>query len=125
MNLNYLIIELLSLDNPPPTTPTPHPPTPRSSSGVCQAKLATFANRSHSQTDGLAKLFRLKKSSRVMLTTNASIDDRLVNGQLGTIFDTKQESSGILSKIYVKFELRAEYSSKLVSTDASISMYNS
>ena len=122
MNLNYPIIELLSLDNPPPPPP-PH--TPRSSSGVCQAKLATVANRSHSQTDGLAKLFRLKKSSRVMLTTNVSIDDRLVNGQLGTIFDTKQESSGILSKIYVKFELRANYSSKLVSSDASISMYSS
>ena len=123
MNLNYPIIELLSLDNPPP--PPTSSPTPRSSSGVCQAKLATVANCSHSQTDGLAKLFRLKKSSRVMLTTNVSIEDRLVNGQLGTIFDTKQESSGILSKIYLKFELRAKYSSKLVSSDASISMYSS
>ena len=39
-----------------------------------------------------------------MFTTNVSIDDRLVNGQLGTIVDTKQDPSGILSKIYVKFE---------------------
>ena len=39
-----------------------------------------------------------------MLTTNVSIDDRLVIGQLGTIVDTKQDSSSILSKIYVKFE---------------------
>ena len=39
-----------------------------------------------------------------MLTTNVSIDDHLVNGQLGTIVDTKQGSSGIFNKIYVKFE---------------------
>ena len=39
-----------------------------------------------------------------MSTTNVSINDRLVNGQLGTTADTKQDSSGILSKIYVKFE---------------------
>ena len=39
-----------------------------------------------------------------MLTTNVSIDDRLVNGYLGTVADTKQDSSGILNKIYVKFE---------------------
>ena len=33
-----------------------------------------------------------------MLTTNVSINDSLVNGQLGTILDIKQDSSGILSK---------------------------
>ena len=49
-------------------------------------------------------MFRFKKSSRVMLTTNISINDRLVNWQLDTIVNTKQDSSGILSRIYVKFE---------------------
>ena len=39
-----------------------------------------------------------------MLTINVSINDRLVNGQLGTIVDTKQDSSGISNEIYVKFE---------------------
>ena len=39
-----------------------------------------------------------------MLTANANIDDRLVNGKLGTIVDTREDSSGILSTIYVKFE---------------------
>ena len=53
---------------------------------------------SQSQAGGLAKLFRFKKSSKVMLTTNVSIDDRLVNGQLGTIVDTKQSSSGIVKQ---------------------------
>ena len=73
--------------------------------GVCHSKLATAANCSEILTDGLAKLFKFKKSSKIILTTNVSIDDRLVNGQLGTIVDTKQDSSGILrSKIYVRFE---------------------
>ena len=39
-----------------------------------------------------------------MLTTNVNIDDRLVNGYLGIIIEIKQDSSGILNKIYIKFE---------------------
>ena len=39
-----------------------------------------------------------------MLTANVNIDYRLVNGQLGTIADTTEDSSGILRTIYVKFE---------------------
>ena len=39
-----------------------------------------------------------------MFTTNLSIDDRLVNRQVGTIVGTKQDPSGILNKMYVKFE---------------------
>ena len=38
-----------------------------------------------------------------MLTANVNIDDHLVNGQLGTIADITEDSSGILSTIYVKF----------------------
>ena len=39
-----------------------------------------------------------------MLRNNVSIDEYLVNGLLSTIFDTKQNSSGILSKKYIKFQ---------------------
>ena len=53
---------------------------------------------------GLARLFRFKKSNRLMLTVNVNIDDRLVNGQLGAIVDVREDSSGVLSTIYVKFE---------------------
>ena len=53
---------------------------------------------------GLARLFRFKKSNRLMLTVNVNIDDRLVNGQLGAIADVREDSSGVLSTIYVKFE---------------------
>ena len=88
--LNYPLTEVPSLDKNP--------------SGVCQSKLATVANRSQSQTGDLAKLFRFKKSSRVMIATNVNIDDHLVNRELGTTVNTKEASSGILNKIYVKFE---------------------
>ena len=74
LRLNYPLIEVPSLDNNPPD--------------VCQSKLATVANRRQSHTGGLEKLFRIKKASRVMLTTNVSIDDRLVNGEPRTIVDT-------------------------------------
>ena len=90
IKLNYPLIEVPSLD--------------RNSPGVCQSKLATVANSSKSQTGSLASLFRFKKSNRLMLTANVHIDDRLVNGQLGTIVDVREDSSGVLSTIYVKFE---------------------
>ena len=89
LKLCYQINEVPSLD--------------KNLSSACQSKLAPVANHIQSQTDGLSKLFRFKKTNRVMLTTNVSIDDRLVNGQLGTTVDTKQDSSVILNKIYVKF----------------------
>ena len=75
MKLNYPLIKVPSSD--------------KNSPNVCQSKLTTVANCSQSRTGGLAKLFSFKKSSRVMLTINVSIDDCLVNGQLGTIVDSK------------------------------------
>ena len=71
MRINYPLIEVPRLD--------------KNSPDVCQSKLATVANHSHNETGGLVKLFISKRSSRVMLTTNVSIDDHLVNGQIGTI----------------------------------------
>ena len=88
LKLNFPLTEVPSLDKNPP--------------GVCQSKLATVANRS--QTGDLAKSVRFKKSSRVMIAANVNIDDHLLNRELGTIVNTKQASSGILNKIYVKFE---------------------
>ena len=85
--LNYPLIEVQSLD--------------KNQTGVCKPKLAIVANHSQSQTGGLTNFFRFEKSGRIMLTTS---HDRLVNGQVGTIVDTKQSSSGILNKIYIRFE---------------------
>lgn len=60
--LNYPLIEVPSLD--------------KSLLGALQSKLVIVANRSQSQTGCLPKFFKFKNSSMVMLTTNASIDDR-------------------------------------------------
>ena len=38
-----------------------------------------------------------------MLTSNLDIADRLINGQLGTVFDF-QYSEGTITKMYVKFD---------------------
>ena len=42
-------------------------------------------NRKQSDTGSLASLLELKANVRVMLTTNINIEDRLINGQMGTV----------------------------------------
>ena len=38
-----------------------------------------------SETGGLDYKIKLKQGARVMLTTNLNIEDRLLNGQMGTV----------------------------------------
>ena len=42
-------------------------------------------NREQPETGGLASLLELKVNARVMLTANINVEDRLVNGQMGTV----------------------------------------
>ena len=42
--------------------------------------------KTRSETGGLDFEILIKEGARVMLTTNISISDRLINGQMGTIF---------------------------------------
>ena len=42
--------------------------------------------RGRSETGGLDYQIMLKERVRVMLTTNICISDRLINGQIGTVF---------------------------------------
>ena len=44
----------------------------------------TTLSQSHCQTGGLHKELTVKEGARVMLTTNLSIMDRLISGQIGT-----------------------------------------
>ena len=87
MKLNYPLIKVPSLDKKIPQM--------FASRSLLQLRIIVKVKQ-------LAKFFKFKKNSMVMLTTNISIHDRLVHGQLGTIVDTKQDSSGILNKIHVK-----------------------
>ena len=52
---------------------------------ICSMKDALEAqNRKQSNTDGLAVLLKVTVNARVMVTTNADLSDRLINGQIGT-----------------------------------------
>ena len=54
---------------------------------------------------GLDYKINLKKGARVMLTTNLDVEDRLINGQIGTIVTIKMNAvSGKPNAIYVQFD---------------------
>ena len=59
-------------------------------------------DRSQMQTGGLARTLLLKVNSRVMLTCNIDIPEKLTNGQIGTVFDIKGEQT--VSIVYIKFD---------------------
>ena len=42
-------------------------------------------NKNQSETGGLAGKLELKINARVMLTVNVDVNDRLINGQIGTV----------------------------------------
>ena len=54
------------------------PSLDKCSPAVFEANLATVSNGSKIQTGSLAKLLRFKMSSRLMLRTTVSVDNRLV-----------------------------------------------
>ncbi|XP_028408646.1 ATP-dependent DNA helicase PIF1-like [Dendronephthya gigantea] len=61
--------------------------------------------RKRSETGGLDYEIHIKESARVMLTTNVSICDRLINGQMGSVF--KIDVNPINQKpsvLYIKFD---------------------
>ena len=59
--------------------------------------------RVQSQTCGLAKFLKIKINAKVMLTVNVDIEDRLINGQLGTVFHLKYNLQHMVHIIYIKF----------------------
>ena len=60
--------------------------------------------RQPTQTAGLSQILRVKVGARVMLTNNIDIDDRLINGQIGTIFEITSNCHGQVTQIYIKFD---------------------
>ena len=61
-------------------------------------------DRSQMQTGGLARSLLLKVNSRVMLTNNIDIPEKLTNGQIGTVFDIKVDREQTVSIVYIKFD---------------------
>ena len=60
--------------------------------------------RSRSETGGLDSEILIKVNSRVMLTTNIDISDRLINGQMGTVKHIAIDNTRRPSFIYIKFD---------------------
>ena len=60
--------------------------------------------RNRSETGGLDYEIHVKEGARVMLTANISISDRLINGQMGTIFKIAVDNTGKPSVLYIKFD---------------------
>ena len=66
--------------------------------GFTQCQIMAAQNRKQPETGDLAKLLTLKLESRVMLTVNIDIQDRLINGQIFEIADNA------VSTIFIKFD---------------------
>ena len=62
--------------------------------------------KTRSETGGLDYEIRIKESARVMLTTNISIPDRLINGRMGTIFrvNVVNEANSTPTTVFNKFD---------------------
>ena len=53
--------------------------------GTTEKTIASVREKKHSDTGGLLYKLDLKVGCRVIMTTNMDIDDRLINGQIGTV----------------------------------------
>ena len=71
---------------------------------VSQSAITGILKRNQSETGGLASKVDLKKEARVMLTTNVCVDDRLSNGQLGTVRKIAINNQNQIEKIYIEFD---------------------
>jgi len=56
------------------------------------------------ETGGLAQNLILKLQAKVMLTSNIDVSDKLINGQIGTVYYIRTNSCGNIIKIYLKME---------------------
>ena len=66
----------------------------------CQ-KITEVLNSNQGETRGLARVLDIKLNARVILTVNIDSQDRLVNGQLGTMKCICTSSGRNVSKIYI------------------------
>ena len=70
---------------------------------ISRQKIAEVLNRNQSETGGLAGVLNIKLNARIMLTVKIDLQDRLVNGQLGTVKCIHTDSENV-SKIHIKFD---------------------
>ena len=62
-------------------------------------------NRKQNETGGLARVLKLKVNAKIMITANIDIDDRLINGQIGTVYKIiAPPPHNKVTKIYIQFQ---------------------
>ena len=61
-------------------------------------------NKNQNETGGLAGTLNIKVNAKVLQTVDINIDDRLINGQIGTVYKIKTDNKGQDVKIYIKFD---------------------
>ena len=71
---------------------------------VASQRIKEALDRNQTDSGGLASVIEIKVNSRVMLTVNVDLSDRLVNGQLGTVKFISKNVNGEVTKIYIKFD---------------------
>ena len=69
---------------------------------LSQSQIDPIKQRKMSKTGNLESQLKLKIGAQVMLTSNLDIDDRLVNGLVGTVKQIKYKNNEV-SVVYVKF----------------------
>ena len=69
---------------------------------LSQSQIDAIKQRKMSETGNLESQLKLKIGAQVMLTSNLDIDDRLVNGLVGTVKQIKYKNNEV-SIVYVKF----------------------
>ena len=65
-------------------------------------RLRVYENQS--ETGGLASTLKIKSNVRVMLTMNVDLQDRLIDGQSGTVKHIEINDQHNISKVYIKFD---------------------
>ena len=73
-------------------------------SNITDSVLNRVYERSQMDTGGLAYNMFIKMNSKVMLTTNINVEDKLCNGQIGVIRHIKYDSTNRPNKIYLQME---------------------
>ena len=71
---------------------------------VSAQKINQVLNRNLSETGGLASMLDIKVNARIILTVNVGLQDRLINGQLGTVKYFSTDMKGNILKVYAKFD---------------------
>ena len=90
---------------------------------IASQRIKEALDQNQTDNGGLASVIKIKVNSRVMLTVNVDLSDRLVNGQLGTVKHISKNLNGKVTKIYIKFD-NVEGGQKKINKDTFSNQYS-